>query len=132
MERLSFDTTFPIDLQRERRKQTEPGSAHDFLREHADYSFEISIIALGVYAEGIASERSDHIDALLRSRNLLPIDTDVALAYAEITRTLRTQGLPIGANNLWIAATSIRHKLPLVTRNSSHFKRVPGIQPIEY
>lgn len=133
MERLSFDTTFLIDLQRERhRKGDDEGAAHRFLKENADASFEISSIALGEYAEGIPPEKSDPIDALLRSCDLLPIDTDVALAYGEITRTLRKQGLLIGANDLWIAATSIRHQLPLVTRNASHFKRVPGIQLMEY
>lgn len=132
MERLSFDTTFLIDLQRERRKDAVEGSAHCFLREHADCSFEISTIVLGEYAEGISSETSDRIDALIRSCDVLPIDTDVALVYGEITRKLRTQGLLIGANDLWIAATSIRHHLPLITRNAAHFKRVPGIHLIEY
>jgi tRNA(fMet)-specific endonuclease VapC len=48
--------------------------------------------------------------------------------YGRITRALRAAGKLIGTNDLWIAAASIRHEVPLVTANVAEFRRVEGIQ----
>ena len=45
-------------------------------------------------------------------------------------RDLAANGQLIGGNDLWIAATSLAHGMPLVTRNGDHFKRVPGLEVI--
>ena len=45
---------------------------------------------------------------------------------------LRTNGLLIGANDLWIAAIAIRHEVELVTRDARHFRRVPGLRVAAY
>jgi predicted nucleic acid-binding protein len=59
-------------------------------------------------------------------------DEETAPAYGRITRSLRAAGTLIGANDLWIAATSIRHEVPLVTVNVAEFRRVEGIQILPY
>ena len=33
----------------------------------------------------------------------------------------------IGGNDLWIAATAVAHGVPVVTRNTRHYRRVPGL-----
>ena len=63
---------------------------------------------------------------------LLPIDELTALAYGRIARTLRLAGQLIGTNDLWIAATSMRYALPLVTANTAQFARVPSLELISY
>ena len=47
-------------------------------------------------------------------------------------RYLQANGLLIGTNDLWIAATAIVHGMPLVTRNERHFQRVPKLQVLGY
>jgi len=47
-------------------------------------------------------------------------------------RSLRSQGLLIGSNDLWIAATALHHEGRLVTRKLEHFARVPDIQLAPY
>jgi predicted nucleic acid-binding protein len=42
------------------------------------------------------------------------------------------QGLLIGTNDLWIAATAIAHTVPLVTGNDRHFSRVPDLDVRTY
>lgn len=54
-------------------------------------------------------------------------DDDVAVAYGAIRASLEQAGTPIGANDLMIAATAIRHRLTVVTRNTGEFSRVPGL-----
>jgi predicted nucleic acid-binding protein len=38
----------------------------------------------------------------------------------------------IGANDLWIAATGLAYRLPIVTRNVEHYRRVPNLRVITY
>jgi len=44
---------------------------------------------------------------------------------------LAERGDPIGAHDLWIAATALAHGLGVATRNSSHYDRVPGLRVVE-
>lgn len=130
MEPLSFDTTFLIELQREKARSGD-GPAHEFLRLNRSSPVRISATVLGEFAEGFkAGDR--RLDDLRRSFSILPIDTEVALRYGILCRTLRAKGELIGTNDLWIAATSLRYDLPLVTGNSSHFRRIAGLRMIAY
>lgn len=47
--------------------------------------------------------------------------------YAELNAHLLKAGKPIGDNDLWIAATAIRHSIPLVSHNRKHYDAVPGL-----
>jgi predicted nucleic acid-binding protein len=38
----------------------------------------------------------------------------------------------VGANDLWIAASATEHDLPLLTRNASEFRRVAGLNVVDY
>jgi len=40
------------------------------------------------------------------------------------------RGQPIGAHDLWIAATALAHGLGVATRNSAHFGRVAGLRVV--
>ena len=46
--------------------------------------------------------------------------------YATVYRQLRQQGTPIPTNDMWIAALSLQHRLPLLTFDA-HFRNVPGL-----
>ncbi len=48
--------------------------------------------------------------------------------HADIWADLSERGEPIGAHDLWIAATALVHELGVATRNASHFDRVPGLR----
>ncbi len=45
---------------------------------------------------------------------------------------LRDNGIIIGSNDIWIAATALAYSLPLVTANERHFRRVPGLSIFSY
>jgi predicted nucleic acid-binding protein len=38
----------------------------------------------------------------------------------------------IGPNDLWIAACALANRLPVLTRNVSQFRRVDGLEVIDY
>ena len=136
-ERLSFDTTYLIDAQQELRKPAPlrwplKRPALDFLRTRPDCIFCISVIAVGEFVEGFPDQADPRLVRILQSSRILPVDTQVALLYAQQARRLRRSGQLIGSNDLWIAATAMRHEIPLVTRNTEHYRRVQGLNVITY
>ena len=129
--RLSVDTTFLIDLQRERSSGDE-GPAHSLLAEDPEVELFLPSVALGEFAEGF--EDADHpvLRAVRDLHVLLPIDEETALAYGRLTRRLRGRGELLGGNDLWIAASTLRHELPLVTADAVGFRRVPELEIVSY
>lgn len=130
MEALVFDTTFLIDFQRERKKGAD--RAHDFLKANATAYAYLPITVFGEYAEGFDNLNDSAFVSVVESFQIIEINREIATVYSRITRSLRNQGLLIGANDLWIAATAINAGHPLVTRNFEHFKRIEGIQLAAY
>ena len=57
---------------------------------------------------------------------ILPVDIQIAERYGQIKAQLRRIGKPIPENDIWIAATAMRHRLPLVA-NDKHFDFVEGL-----
>ena len=57
----------------------------------------------------------------------LDLTDDVATHYAEIRADLKSRGMMIGANDLFIAAHARAHGLTLVTNNTAEFERVEGL-----
>jgi tRNA(fMet)-specific endonuclease VapC len=58
----------------------------------------------------------------------LPFDDSAAEFYAQIRADLATKGMPIGGNDLMIAAIALANGLILVTHNTREFSRVAGLQ----
>lgn len=129
--RLSFDTTFLIDFQRERAGGA-GGPAYRFAEENADAEFLLSAVALGEFAAGFADESSPVLTEVRRRFCLVVIDEAVALHYRKVYRALHATGRPIGANDLWIAAAALATDTPLVSRNAQEFARVPDLRAVGY
>ena len=58
----------------------------------------------------------------------LPFDDRCAEHYGAIRAELAARGLPIGPNDLLIAATARGYDLVLVTHNTREFSRVAGLK----
>ena len=125
-----FDTCFLIDLEREVRRG--PGKAHLFLQQNSSARAWLSWTVAGEFAEGFGDIRHPACAAMLARFDILPMDESTAHHYAVISRLLRGQNLLIGANDLWIAAASLASAIPLVTNNSAHFSRIPGLSVVAY
>lgn len=128
---LILETTFLIDLERERLRQ-DPGGAHAFLERHHTRRLCVSAISAGELAAGAAVDEREAWEELIGRLLVLPVDRDVCWRYGRLFRYLKANGLLIGANDLWIAATALENGLPVVTRNLAHFQRVPDLQVLDY
>ena len=91
----------------------------------------IPVIVLGEFRYGIAQSkrRSSYegwLKAHLRDFEVLPVTEETAAAYAVLRVALKRSGRPIPANDAWIAALALQHRLPLLSRDE-HFAVVPEI-----
>jgi predicted nucleic acid-binding protein len=50
----------------------------------------------------------------------------------EFALSVTALGESLGANDLWIAASAIANQTPRVTRNAREFRRVPGLEVMDY
>lgn len=71
---------------------------------------------------------SEQLETILQALMVLPLEPGVDRHYGEIRAHLERTGLPIGANDLLIAAHARAAGLRLVTRNVGEFSRVPGLK----
>lgn len=81
---------------------------------------------------GAATSRLAALVMFLQPLQILPFDSECAALAARIRADLETVGTPIGAHDTLIAATVLRHKATLVTRNIREFARVPDLQWINW
>src|SRR5262249_42432589 len=92
----------------------------------------IPVIVLGEFRYGIAqsSHRSAY-EAWLRSHlptfDILPVTEETAAVYAAVRVALKRSGRPIPANDAWIAALALQHRLSVLSRDE-HFDAVPGLE----
>jgi predicted nucleic acid-binding protein len=124
---LILETTFLIDLERELAQGGE-GPAQAFLAEFASEPLYTTATVAGELAAGLPPEEKARWEAFLSPFEVLPIDHEVAWEYGRIFRFLKQNGMLIGTNDLWIAATAVAYGMPLVSRNVTEFLRVPGLR----
>lgn len=128
---LILETTFLVDLERE-AVAGEPGRAHAFLGRHPDRLLHVTFTVAGELAAGPSLDERERWEELLSPFTVLPWTRDVAWLYGRTYRYLRRNGLLIGSNDLWIAATALAFEMPLVTRNLDEFERVPELDVLGY
>lgn len=68
------------------------------------------------------------IDLLLLELPVLPWTPSAADCYGKIRAILKRQGTPIGEMDTQIAAHALSEDLILVTHNTRHFEKVPGLK----
>jgi len=96
----------------------------------------LPVIALGEFRYGIAGSRHRAVyeawlDQHLGDFDILEITQATTAAYARVRQALRKAGRPIPANDAWIAALALEHRLPVLTRDA-HFDAVPGLTRVEW
>lgn len=67
------------------------------------------------------------VETLLSPLTVLPFDGEAAERAADVRRELEVAGTPIGMADYLIAGICLARSALLLTRNRSHFERVPGL-----
>jgi tRNA(fMet)-specific endonuclease VapC len=92
----------------------------------------IPVIVLGEFRYGIAQSRhraayEAWLESQLPSFDILTVTEETAVAYAALRVALKRSGRPIPANDAWIAALALQHRLSVLSRDE-HFDVVPGLE----
>jgi tRNA(fMet)-specific endonuclease VapC len=70
------------------------------------------------------AHRMDQLEMSIQGYVILPFDIALCRLWGEVRAQCRTAGRPIFPQDAWVAATALRHGLPLVTHNPRDFEAV--------
>jgi tRNA(fMet)-specific endonuclease VapC len=92
----------------------------------------IPVIVVGEFVFGIAQSRhreayETSLQRMLDACSVLEIGIETARHYAAIRLELKAAGKPIPSNDVWIAALSRQHAMPVMSRDA-HFDFVGGLR----
>jgi predicted nucleic acid-binding protein len=124
---LILETSFLVDFERENNRGT-AGPAIAFLESHDDARLYVTFTVAGELAAGTSLSERARWEEFLAPFHILACNPDVSWEYGRAYRHLQENGMLIGGNDLWIAATGLAYHMPIVTRNVQHYRRVPGLR----
>jgi tRNA(fMet)-specific endonuclease VapC len=104
--------------------------AQKYLQTHKRFTFSIITryeILRGLKAK-VALQQIALFEDRCRESRVLPLTDTVVVQAAEIYAELHRRGRLISDADILIAATALTHDLTLVTENTGHFERIPGLR----
>ncbi len=107
------------------------GRVGDRLLQHPPSAVCISAITLAELNFGAEAKRSQKIRRAIRSFTrdtaVIPFDEASAERFGVVATALAKRGHPIGLYDTLVAAQALCLELTVVTNNTRHFSRVPGL-----
>lgn len=83
-------------------------------------------------AKRAAPRLTEQVEAILGALCVLALEPPADDFYAQIRTALERAGIPIGPNDLLIAAHALALDCTLVTANTDEFARVPGLRVVNW
>lgn len=88
----------------------------------------LPVISVGEYLYGVRNSRRRNeneawLNQIVGALRLASVTLETARVYASIRSMLDRKGRPIPANDTWIAALALQHRLPVLSRDT-HFDAV--------
>jgi len=103
------------------------------LRQEAPPQVAVSVVTEMEVEYGLARNPNlaprvrEAMRMLLNTISVLPFEREDARVAAQLRASLNTQGTPIGAYDVLLAACALRRGLKIVTHNAREFARVGGL-----
>jgi tRNA(fMet)-specific endonuclease VapC len=103
------------------------------LRQEAPPQLAVSVITEMEVEYGLARNPNlaprlrEAMRMLLATISVLPFEREDARVAAQLRARLNSQGTPIGAYDLLVAAGALRRGLTIVTHNTREFARIGGL-----
>lgn len=131
---MILDTSFLEDVARSETAAIEEATRLDteVIPQH------ISVISLYELYWGIGyldtpQEERDRVDSVLGTKPLYPVTPEIARKAGRIAGQLSADGMALNdPGDEIIGATGIVHDEPVLTANTSHFERIPGLDVESY
>jgi tRNA(fMet)-specific endonuclease VapC len=74
--------------------------------------------------------RLAQLEQYLSNHLIIPVDQPLCREWAQLRAARQSAGRVISPQDAWIAATALRHDLPLVTHNTKDFLEISNLQLI--
>lgn len=121
---MVIDTNIFIDHLRAKNKLTT-----QLARLSDDTELFISAVSLYELHMGATTpEKENDIRLITEDLSVLPFNDLIAAEAAKIYHELKSGNKLIEFRDIFIAATCVIHKLPLVNLNKQHFTRIKGLE----
>lgn len=89
-------------------------------------------IETGIAKSQQPKSRRRQFDQMLEAVKVLPLDREAAHQAAMLRARLERRGAPIGPLDTLIAGTALAQRATLVTHNTGEFKRVRGLNLVDW
>jgi tRNA(fMet)-specific endonuclease VapC len=114
-------------------KGIHPGLHKRMVRALKTQDIAISVITRAEMRYGVGLMAADdrrraRVELLLDEVPAMPWTPAAADRYGELKAMLKRQGIPIGEMDTQIAAHALAEDLTLVSHNTRHFERIPGLK----
>ncbi len=92
------------------------------------YRFAVSSVTVYELLHGDNQDEDDYWKAMFANMEILAFDAGCAEQAASIYKDLKQKGQLIEAEDLFIGATALHHRLKLATSNIKHFEHIVGLE----
>lgn len=73
------------------------------------------------------TRRFSHLEHAIAASVILPSDMEMCRLWAQVRYERQSIGYLIAPQDVWVAATALRHNLPLITHNARDFERITDL-----
>ena len=91
-------------------------------------AISVAELTHGASKSARAEENLARLDILLATLIILPFDEAAARRFGALKAVLEQAGNRLADFDLQIASIALANDLPLITHNTRHFTRIPGLQ----
>jgi tRNA(fMet)-specific endonuclease VapC len=84
----------------------------------------------GAVKKGWGTPKIARLEAHLESTLVVPFDIELSRMCGRLLALREQQRLTMEEFDAWVAATALRHDIPLATNNRRHFEGIDGLQLI--
>jgi len=122
---ILVDTSIVIEFLRKKKKQ----NAYLWKIKESGFNCFISTITVfELYAGAITERHKEDLKRLLKWMEIIPFTNEIAQRSAEIYKELKFNNQVIEFRDIFIGATALEMKLPIITLNEAHFQRIKEIK----
>lgn len=98
------------------------------LRQVSVSVISVAELYFGAYNSAKVAENMTRLEQFAQSVQILPLGVPVLKTFGQLKASLRQQGHPLADFDLLIASTALAENRVLVTNNTRHYDRIPGIR----
>jgi hypothetical protein len=134
---IHLDTSFLVDLLREqtRNRFGAASTCLETLPEDEILAVSVHVVCelmAGAHAAGAPKGEVDRLSRLCETLVVRCPDERFAARYGRLLARLRASGTSIDTMDMLIGTAAVVDDAPLITRNTRHFSKVPGLHVVEY